>query len=121
MRPSYDLAAMIAVTNQFVDIIKSSDVKAADIIVFPEAIFNTESLPVPLPSSTVFFDDPNAHFLLRNISCASRDAKKYVVIDVYTKVKCSEDDQTFCANKTDASNIYNMAYVFDREGVTIAL
>lgn len=91
-----------------------------DIIVFPEAILNGNNSQIYLPNSTVFCDDPNAHPVLRNISCAARKAKTYVVIDLYTKVHCSMDDQSFCANKTDHTNLYNMAFAFDRNGATIA-
>lgn len=108
------------VTSQFIDIINSPDVKNVDIIVFPEAILNQNNSEILLPNSTVFCDDPKAHPVLHNISCAARKAKMYVVIDVYTKVNCSMDDQSFCANKTDNTNKYNMAFVFDRSGSTIA-
>lgn len=110
----------IAYTNQMVDIIHSYDVKEAEIIVLPEAILNNDTTSIFLPSSTIFCNDPDAHFIFRNISCAARDAKKYVVINVYTKIKCSDDNQPFCANKTDNTNVYNMAFVFDRHGATIA-
>lgn len=104
---------------EMVDVINSPAVKSADLIVLPEALFNYELTPIILPKSPVFCDDSNAHFLFRNISCAARDSSKYVVIDVYTKVQCADDDQPFCANK-DHTNVYNMALAFDRQGATIA-
>lgn len=116
----YDLATLISITKEMVEVINSPDVKTADIIVLPEALFNNEFKSFDLPKSTVYCDDSQAHFLLRNISCAARNAKKYVVIDVYSKIKCSDDDQPFCANQTDHSNVYNMALAFDRQGATIA-
>lgn len=116
----YDLATVISITKEMVDVIHSPDVKPADIVVLPEALFNNEFKPVDLPKSNVYCDDSNAHFLLRNISCAARRAKKYVVIDVYSKIKCSDDDQPFCANQTDHSNVYNMQLAFDRQGATVA-
>ena len=116
----YDLATLISITNEMVDVINSPAVKDADIIVLPEALFNYEKTPIILPNSSVFCDDSQAHFLFRNMSCAARNAKKYLVIDVYSKVKCSDDDQPFCANQTDHTNIYNMALAFDRQGATIA-
>lgn len=116
----YDLPRLISLTKEMVDVINSPEVKSADIIVLPEALFNWEFTPIDLPKSTVYCDDSHAHFLLRNISCAARNTKKYIVIDVYTKIKCSDDDQPFCANQTDHSNVYNMQLAFDRQGATIA-
>lgn len=103
-----------------VDVINSPDVKDAEIIVLPEAVLNSDNSSIFLPKSTVYCNDPDAHFVFRNLSCAARNAKKYVVINVYTKVKCTDDDQPFCANKTDNTNVYNMAFVFDRKGAAIA-
>lgn len=103
-----------------VDIINSPDVKPAEIIVLPEAILNNDTSPILQPNSTNFCNDPDAHFVFRDISCAAREAKKYVVINVYTKIYCSHDDQPFCANKDDNSNVYNTAWVFDRSGATVA-
>lgn len=115
-----DFTTVAAVTDQMVDIIKSPETKNVDIIVLPEGVFNRVPTAILLPTSTVFCDDQNAHFLLRNISCAARDANKYVVIDAYFKIYCSDDDQTFCANKTDNTNMYNMAIAFDRNGIAVA-
>lgn len=103
-----------------VDIINSPDVKEAEIVVLPEAILNNDTSPILQPSSTNFCNDPNAHYVFRNLSCAARDARKYVVINVYTKIKCMDDDQPFCGNKEDNSNVYNTAWVFDRFGTTVA-
>lgn len=116
LHPDYVIAN---VAKQFVDIITSPDVKNVDIIVFPEAILTTADAAILLPNSTVYCDDPNAHSIFQDVSCAARTAKMYVVIEVYTKIHCSMDDQPFCANKDD-TNIYNMAFVFDRQGAMIA-
>lgn len=110
----------IAMTNKMVDVIHSPAVKDAEIIVLPEALFNIENSSIALPRSAVFCDDVHAHFVFRNLSCAARSVSKYLVINVYSKVKCADDDQPFCANQTDRTNIYNMAFVFDRQGATIA-
>lgn len=109
-----------AVTDQMVDIIKSAETKNVDIIVLPEALFNRIETAVLLPSSAVFCDDHHAHFLLRNISCAARNANKYVVMNAYIKIDCSNDDQKFCANEIDNTNVYNMALAFDRSGIVVA-
>lgn len=105
--------------NQMDDIINSPEVKEADIVVLSEAILNRGFYDVFIPNSTVFCDDPDAHFTFRNISCAARNAKKYVVMNMYTRVKCSEDDQDFCMDTEGGTNIYNMMHVFDRRGVKI--
>ena len=108
------------VKNQLIDIIHSPRLKDVDIIVLPESILNDITSAILLPNSTVFCDDPNAHPIFRDISCAARAAKMYVVIDLYAKVYCSMDDQSFCVQKEDNTNTYNMALVFDRNGATIA-
>lgn len=108
-------------TNQVKEILKSKEIDGVDIVVMPEAIFNRQNTAVDLPKSNVSFcDDKNVHFLLRDMSCAARNAKKYLVIDMYTKVDCARDDQKFCSNKTDKTNLYNMAMVFDRKGELVA-
>lgn len=115
-----DFGTVASVTDQMVKIIESPETKNVDIIVLPEGVFNRIETAVLLPTSTVFCDDHNAHFLLRNISCAARKGHKYVVIDAYIKVHCSNDDQKFCANKSDNTNMYNTAIVFDRNGIVVA-
>lgn len=115
-----DFSTVAAVCDQMVNIIQSPETKDVDIIVLPEGVFNRIETAVLLPTSTVFCDDPTSHFLLRNISCAARNANKYVVIDAYIKVHCSNDDQKFCANKSDNTNMYNTAVVFDRNGIVVA-
>lgn len=115
-----DFAVVATILHQMVDIIKSPATKNVDIMVLPEGLFNRLPTFILLPTSTLFCDDEDAHFLLRNISCAARDAKKYVVINAYFKIYCANDDQTFCANKSDNTNVYNMAIAFDRNGVAVA-
>lgn len=115
-----DFATVAVVLHQMVDIIKSPETKDVDIMVLPEGLFNRLPTAILLPTTILFCDDENAHFLLRNISCAARDANKYVVINAYFKIHCSVDDQTFCANETDNTNVYNMAIAFDRNGVAVA-
>lgn len=107
--------------DQMVKIINSPEVKEADIIVLPEAILNRITLDyIYVPKSKLFCDDPDAHYTFRNISCAARKAKKYVAMNMYTRVPCSEDDQMFCGDIMDGTNVYNMMFIFDRNGVNIA-
>lgn len=87
----------------------------------PEAVINRRNTSIPLPSTKMSYcDDKNADPILRNISCAIRKSKRYAVIDLYVRVKCAEDDQKLCVNKDDSTNLYNMAIIFDRQGIAIA-
>ncbi|XP_055305808.1 vanin-like protein 1 [Sitodiplosis mosellana] len=104
-------------TKQAIDIIESSVLDGVDIVVLPEVLFNRQNTAVLLPNTNLSYcDDPTVDEVLRSVSCAVRKAKKYVVIDLYVKVKCSMDDQSFCAYESDSTNLYNMAIVFDRNG-----
>lgn len=108
-------------TKQFVDIIEAIELDGVDIVVLPETILNRRNTAIFIPNTNITFcDDPKVHVVLQNISCAVRRARKYVVIDLNAKVKCSEDDQTFCSNKDDSTNLYNMAIVFDRHGDVVS-
>ncbi|XP_055305813.1 vanin-like protein 1 [Sitodiplosis mosellana] len=108
-------------TKQAIDIIESTELDGVDIVVLPEVIFNCKNTAVLLPNTNLSYcDDPAVDEVLRSISCAVRKAKKCVVIDLYVKVKCSMDDQSFCAYESDSTNLYNMAIVFDRNGDVVA-
>lgn len=107
-------------THQLIQIIKSSELNAVDILVMPESILNRATTAPILPKTNSYCDDAKADIILRSISCAVRQAKKYVVINLYVKIKCSDDDQSFCSNEFDSTNLYNMAIVFDRHGDVIA-
>lgn len=113
--------SVIEVTKQVTDIFESNEFHGVDIVVLPEAIFNRQETAISIPTTDITYcDDKRVHFVLRNISCAARNAKKYVVIDFYAKVDCTQDDQEFCSNQTDSTNLYNMAIVFDRHGDVVA-
>ncbi|XP_055305810.1 vanin-like protein 1 isoform X2 [Sitodiplosis mosellana] len=108
-------------TKQAIDIIESSELDGVDIVVLPEILFNDKNTAVLLPNTNLSYcDDPTVDEVLRSVSCAVRKAKKYVVIGLYVKVKCSMDDQSFCAYESDSTNLYNMAIVFDRNGDVVA-
>lgn len=107
--------------KQIVGIFDSSELNGVDILVLPESILNQKHTAVLLPNTkTTFCDDPNVDPILRSISCAVRKANLYAIINLYVKVKCSEDDQSFCANRNDSTNLYNMAIVLNRHGDIIA-
>lgn len=110
-----------AVTEQVIKIIESDQLYSVDILLFPEGIFNRPNTASYMPTTnTSYCDDENVDTVLRKISCAIRKAKKYVAINLYVKVSCLEDDQNFCANTNDNTNLYNMAVVFNRIGDVIA-
>lgn len=107
------------------EIIKSEDVKSAQIVVFPEAVLNHVSRPVEVPKveeKIVPCTADKYSGVLRTISCAARDASKYVVAQVYMKRNCKEES----ANDTrpctkDDINIYNTAVAFDKTGQVVAV
>lgn len=112
---------MKKVTKQVTELIESTELNGVDIVVMPEGILNEQNTAILLTNSNATYcNDVSAHFVLRDISCAVRNAKKYVAINLYVKVDCSEDDQKFCANMVDHTNLYNMAIVFDRYGDVVA-
>lgn len=113
--------SVIEVTLQAINILESSELDGVDIVVLPEVIFNRQNTAALLPNTTLTYcDDSAVDEVLRSLSCAARKVKKYVVTDLYVKVKCTQDDQEFCSNETDATNLYNMAIVFDRNGDVVA-
>lgn len=117
----YTTKSVAEVTNQVIEIIKSSELNGVDIVVLPEGILNRQHTAVLLPNTDLSYcDDPKVDNVLRDISCAVRKANKYVVIDLLVKVKCSLDDQPYCVNDIDSTNLYNMAIVFDRNGDVVA-
>ncbi|XP_055305835.1 vanin-like protein 1 [Sitodiplosis mosellana] len=117
----YTINEVAKSTKQAIDIIESIELDGVDIVVFPEIILNNQITAVLLPNTNLSYcDDPTVDEVLRSVSCAVRKVKKYVVIGLYVKVKCSMDDQSFCAYESDSTNLYNMAIVFDRNGDVVA-
>lgn len=113
--------SVVEMTKQVTEIFESNAFDGVDIVVLPEAIFNRQNTAITIPNTNVTYcDDKSVHFVLRNMSCMARNVKKYIVIDIYAKVDCSRDDQAFCSNQTDSTNLYNMAMVFNRHGDVVA-
>ncbi|KAH8327511.1 hypothetical protein KR067_004939, partial [Drosophila pandora] len=111
----------------YVDIINSENASSTDIIVFPESTLNDHSSTtfVPDPKELVnpCLSDPNATYFeefLVTISCAARNASKYVVINLTEKQKCEDvpEDTRPCAS--NGLNVYNTNVVFDRQGVVVS-
>lgn len=98
-----------------------------DIIVFPESTLNTVEVPSDFPDQeanitpcddTNFDDD-----LFRKISCAAKQSRRYVVINLTTKRNCTEEkaetnDPRECS--PNDINLYNTNVVFDRKGTIIS-
>lgn len=102
----------------------SEEAKETDIIVFPEATLSsvTHSLPDP-ESKIVPCDDETSSDVIREISCAARSTKKYILINVLERSECSEEsiksnDTKLCSSK--GYNQYNSNVVFDRSGTIIS-
>lgn len=115
-------------TNEYVSFIGHTDAIEADIIVFPESTLTNTSL-------AQFIPDPNDHVVpcnnatygnnpIQAISCAARDHRKYVVVNMVMKRICSEEqaltpDHRPCS--PDNINLYNTNVVFDRSGAIISM
>ncbi|XP_017035953.1 vanin-like protein 1 [Drosophila kikkawai] len=111
----------------YVEIILSENASATDIIVFPESTLNGSGsmtfVPNPKDEIAPCLSDPNAtHYeaFLVTISCAARNASKYVVINLTEKQKCEDvpEDTRPCAS--NGLNTYNSNVAFDRQGVVVS-
>ncbi|KAH8273043.1 hypothetical protein KR018_002252, partial [Drosophila ironensis] len=111
----------------YAEIINSANASATDIIVFPESTLNSGGsnsfVPAPEDQVNPCLSDPNATYFeefLVTISCAARNASKYVVINLTEKQKCedSPEDPRPCAS--NGLNVFNTNVVFDREGVVVS-
>ncbi|XP_067012777.2 vanin-like protein 2 [Anabrus simplex] len=118
--------------HKYKKIIKQAARQNADIIVFPEVGLTGMGLPAnrsSLREWLVQVPDPTAREVpctssssyvsevLRNASCAAREHRLYVVINLSEECPCPSEDPT-CP--TDGIFIYNTNVVFDRNGTVIA-
>lgn len=120
--------------DKYIEIMSSADATDVDIIVFPEMCLNSRLTAVLVPTENDDVDlctndtyDEN----LRNIACAARDLKKYVVINIIMKRNCSEvhaaehkhDDHDHDHEEECPKEwlLYNTNVVFDRQGKVISL
>ncbi|XP_017089665.2 vanin-like protein 1 [Drosophila bipectinata] len=126
-RQSISLSPTSENAAAYAEIINSENASATDIIVFPESTLNSGSTAtfVPHPDEQVnpCLSDPNATYyeeFFVTISCAARNASKYVVINLTEKQKCEDvpEDTRPCAS--NGLNVYNTNAVFDREGVVVS-
>ncbi|XP_011183793.2 vanin-like protein 1 [Zeugodacus cucurbitae] len=115
-------------TDAYIEILSSPEALETDIVVFPEGTLNNEfkTSYVPAPEAAIIpcleanQSSRYEHFLIA-LSCAARDNRKYVIINLTEKEDCVANaafDPRPCA--TNGLNIYNTNVVFDREGRVIS-
>ncbi|KAJ6635892.1 Vanin-like protein 1 [Pseudolycoriella hygida] len=121
--------------DKYIEIITSEEADNVDIIVFPEMCLNGHLTAVIVPTETEDIDlctnssyDQN----LRNIACAAKEEKKYVVVNLIMKRNCTEvhemehehhghedeDEENVCPQEW---LLYNTNVVFDRNGKVISI
>lgn len=122
---SDDEKEVAANVQRQVNIINSADVKEAQIVVFPDATLNSAAKPIIVPKveeKIVPCGNEKFSETLRSISCAAKEAQKYVVVQVYMKRNCKDEslNDTRPCTKDDI-NIYNTAVAIDRNGQVVAV
>lgn len=124
--PTIDPKDENANAKRYADIIKSAEVKEVEIIVFPEATLNHVAKPAIVPKvedkTAPCGNDKYAEHL-KLVSCAAKEAQKYVVVNLYMQRNCKEEatvnDTRPCTK--DEINIYNTAVAFDKTGTVVAV
>lgn len=99
--------------------------KEVDIITFPEATLNTLGNPAVVPKpedKAVPCGNDKYSEIVKTLSCAAQETKKYVVVNLYMQRNCKEEstNDTRPCTKGDI-NIYNTAVAFDRAGTVVAV
>lgn len=115
--------------KKYIEIIKSDQVKEAEIIVFPEATLNSVKKPAIVPQlndKVVACDSDKFSEVVKSISCAAKETKKYVVVNLFMQRNCKEEKEESKGNDTRPCttgeiNIYNTAIAFDRSGSIVAM
>ncbi|XP_035903182.1 vanin-like protein 1 isoform X1 [Anopheles stephensi] len=107
---------------QYLTIIDSGEANVTDVIVFPEGTLNrydtASFVPHPL-DQIVPCNNLTYERVVRDISCAARNRKKYVVINLTEKAKCPEGlDNRPCS--ADGLYHFNTNVAFDREGMVVS-
>lgn len=99
-------------------IIFHPDAEETDIIVFPEYIFKEKVYTyIPNPEDKITpCDTLNYQYLLSEVSCYARSAKKYIVLNLFEKDLCTNGPK--CSK--DGIIKYNTNVVFDRNGTVIS-
>lgn len=102
-----------------------------DIIVFPEMTLNGMETAVEIPEPTAEVTPcDNSSFpaenLVKQISCAAKSFRRYVVVNMVTKVACPDADMIAnkdprnCSVRTDGLSYYNTNVAFNRNGTLIS-
>lgn len=102
-----------------------------DIIVFPEMTLNEFPTAVEIPEvedkiSPCLSDDYSSENVVKKISCAARNFRRYVVVNIVTKAECPDpemienEDPRSCKDREDGFSYYNTNVVFDRNGTLIS-
>ncbi|XP_015122203.1 vanin-like protein 2 isoform X2 [Diachasma alloeum] len=113
-------------SRRYVSFIQRAAASEVDIIVFPEDGLTTLDLPgreamepwstlIPVDYNPCMRNDTAVHKALKRISCAAREGKMYVVINIAEKLPC---DGERCPE--DGKFLFNCQAVFDRDGKIIA-
>ncbi|KAG4066050.1 hypothetical protein HA402_001297 [Bradysia odoriphaga] len=109
-------------TEKYIDILYSVEATNVDILVFPENTLNRQATAVIIPKENEFDLDlctnTTYNVNLRNIACAAKSLRKYVVINLTTKWQCIGNDSEQC---TDGWELYNTNVVLNRDGVVISI
>lgn len=115
--------------RRFLEIIGRPEVLTVDILVFPEGVLNfpQTAVRVPRPSDNVVAcNNQSNDALIQALSCAARNSRTYVTVQLYMSVNCTEDQQQTndrrpCTHPRNNTNIYNAAVVFNRLGAVTAM
>ncbi|XP_058128985.1 vanin-like protein 1 isoform X2 [Anopheles ziemanni] len=108
--------------TEYLRIINSAEADPTDVIVFPESTLNDHA-------TASFVPDPNDRIapcnnlqyepVVRDISCAARNRKKYILINLTEKAHCPmQYDTRPCSS--DGLYHFNTNVAFDREGVVVS-
>lgn len=101
--------------------------QTVDIIVFPELTLNNVAFPIQVPDpddNIIACDNMEWDLVLRNLSCAAIESRKYVVVNLSEQSNCTEESQAVlndtrtCSNK--GFNLFNTNVAFDRNGQIVA-
>ncbi|XP_046979207.1 vanin-like protein 3 [Schistocerca americana] len=113
--------------ERYIRFMRQARDQSADIIVFPECGLTSMNLPptreqlrkvlTPIPElQNNPCDDDTAAQVLRNLSCATREARMYTVINIAEIEECA--NRTGCPD--DGALFYNTDVAFDRNGTIVA-
>lgn len=110
--------------GKYIDILHSDEATNVDILVFPENTLNRQDTAVIIPNENEFHldlcTDIAYNVNLRNIACAAKSLRKYVVINLTTKWNCTGENDSHhrCTNEWE---LYNTNVVLNRDGFVISI